>query len=112
MWQITSARRAMNHGDSGGRLFGDEVRRLQPSDRRSPKEDVEEITSTQRPLRPQRMNLSKRCFARFAIFAFNVMLSQALKGCATSRHPVNMTKPSCLLAAAVSLALASNARAQ
>src|SRR5712664_3485344 len=38
---------------------------------------MEEITSTQRPLRPQRKNLSKRCFARFAIFAFNVILSQA-----------------------------------
>src|SRR2546426_469917 len=31
----------------------------------------------QRPLRPQR-RLSKRCFARFAIFAFNVILSPAL----------------------------------
>src|SRR2546425_4957238 len=37
----------------------------------------EEITSTQKPLRPQRKNLSKRRFARFAIFAFNVILSQA-----------------------------------
>jgi len=29
-------------------------------------------------------SLRKRCFARFAIFAFNVILSQALKACATA----------------------------
>jgi len=32
-------------------------------------------------------NLSKRCFARFAIFAFNVILSQALQGCPPGRPP-------------------------
>src|SRR5881628_29949 len=64
----------------------------------------EEITSTQRPLRPQRKNLSKRCFARFAIFAFNVILSQALEptvrrglarkvgGCRKCRRPAKLRR--------------------
>src|SRR3989442_8946318 len=53
----------------------------------------EEITSTQRPRRPQRKNLSKRCFARFAIFAFNVILSQALRSRARVAVPARASIP-------------------
>jgi hypothetical protein len=51
---------------------------------RRPLEDVKK--SRERKGREDRKEESfrKRCFARFATFAFNVILSQALKACATA----------------------------
>jgi len=52
---------------------------------RRPLEDVKK--SRERKGREDRKEESfpKRCFARFAIFAFNVILSQALQACRARR---------------------------